>query len=111
MHDGFEGASHFPEAEQGGARWRSWTSPLPIDEVQRRLAAVQGGSVPDAFTLTPTNSGFLIRWTSKRRTLVADLTLAAWEAGTQIHLAMPDASRATKKQLAELQGVLSRLVD
>jgi hypothetical protein len=110
IHDEGGEESSFPRVEQPAARWRSWRSPLPVDEVRRRFGDAPRSGSSTAFALTETKSGFVVRWTGRRKgAMVAELTLAGWEAGTQIHLAVPEATGASDKELDELQGSLARL--
>ena len=107
MDDGAEAGGVMPAGQQTAARWMSLQSGLLLDEVRRRLL----GSVISGFTLTETRSGCLVRWVRRRKVLIAELDLAAREAGTRIQVAVPTASGIGEQQLDELRRHLESVLE
>jgi hypothetical protein len=111
MHEGAEPAGGIPSVEQPAARWLTLQSDLSPAEVRRRLFVRLAGGTSDGFKLADTRNGLLIRWVRRKKMLVAELTLVAWEAGTQIHVTVPSAAGAKEKELDELRRHLESAVE
>jgi hypothetical protein len=103
MHEGADPSGGMPAVEQPAARWASLQSDLLPGEVRRRLVERLAGGTNGGFKLTETKSGLLVRWVRRKKVLVAELSLVAWEAGTQIHVTVPTATGAKRKELDELR--------
>jgi len=75
------------------ARWSTLESPLPEDDVRERIRRALAPRQPFAYGKVISGSerrqGFLIRFRSGARILVGEVALAAWEGGTQVHVALP----------------------
>lgn len=110
MHEGEPGGG-MASLEQPAARWASLQSGLLPDEVRRRLFERLAGGTSGGFKLTETKGGFLVGWTRRKKVLVAELTLIAWEAGTQLHVTVPTAARAKEKELDELRRHLESALE
>jgi hypothetical protein len=83
-------------------RWRTIASRLGPAEVRRRLAQFLTSGA-QALELTETRTGFLARVPRRRRPFVAEITLAEWEGGTQVHVSAPEAARAKPGDLDDLR--------
>ena len=99
-----EASAPFPDVEQPSASWNTLQSSLPPEAVRERVVAgVTRFRAP--YTLREIRSGFVVRSTGKKP-FVAEVALTGWEEGTQIHISLPQASKAADKELAALREFL-----
>jgi hypothetical protein len=99
----------FRDVELPPARWATLRSSFSPPDIRRRIAeAVERGA--GGLLLSETRHGFVVQWTRGKKVLVAEITLAGWEEGTQIHLMVSKDTGATEKDVEALQKQLSRMV-
>ena len=79
--------------ERQAARWGTLELSLPEDAVRERIRAALLPRQPFAYGAVVSGSesrrGFLLRFRAKSRVLAGEVELAAWEGGTQVHVAVP----------------------
>ena len=102
LHDVEGPRPTFKDVEQPPARWATVQSALALEEVRRRLSKGLRRAARGQFAVTETRAGMLIRWTRGKKVVGAEIALAGWEAGTQIHLTVPKAG-ATDKDIETMQ--------
>jgi len=102
FHDSDGSRPGFRDVEQPPARWATLQSALGPEDVRRRLSENLRKAARGHFTVTETRFGVLIRWARGKKVIGAEVTLTGWESGTQIHLAVPSAVRATDKDIESL---------
>jgi hypothetical protein len=92
-----------------GTRWRTLSVAASVEEVREALALALVGRKPlpglgiKGFR---TRAGFVLRCTIQKKSLGAELELAGWEGGTQVHLGVPDDEEPSAAQLAKIVGWL-----
>jgi len=105
IHDGGEAGLHVTDEPQA-ARWRTVAVDLAESEVRKRIRHALASLRPRDPVINGSESrrGFLIKFRNRRRVRIAEVELAAWEGGTQVHVALPAEYKA--KDLATLTKCL-----
>ncbi len=105
---GEEGRGTADSSFQAGV-WRTVSVRAPVEAVREALAA----SLRRRRTLTGlaieglgVRSGFVLRCTVGKAQVGAELVLAEWEAGTQVHLVIPREQKPSEAQLQRLRAWL-----
>jgi hypothetical protein len=104
--DGEDGSTSapFPDVEQPSASWSTLQTTLSPDVVRERVVAGVT-RFRAAYTLRGIKSGFVVRSTGKRP-FIAEVALTGWEEGTQIHITLPRAAKATDRNVVALREFL-----
>ena len=95
------------------ARWRTLSVAAPVEEVREALALALVGRKPVGGLSVkglPTRAGFVLQCTLRRKSLGAELELAGWEGGTQLHLSVPSDEKPSAAQLAKIVGWVERVL-
>ena len=90
IHEGAEGGVHVTDDAQS-ARWRTLALELPQVEVRERIRLALASLRPRDPVIGGSESlrGFVIKFRNGRHVRAAEVELAAWEGGTQVHVALP----------------------
>ena len=90
LDDGYEGGVHVT-AETQTARWSTLALELPQVEVRERIRRALASLRPRDPVIGGSESirGFVVKFRSGRHVRAAEVELAAWEGGTQVHVALP----------------------
>src|SRR5262245_25237512 len=94
--DGGEGGGYFRDEPQA-AHWDTISSSLSESEVRERIRqalAVASSREPVIGGKESARGGFLIRFRSAKHVRAAEINLAPWDGGTQVHLALPAEHKA-----------------
>jgi hypothetical protein len=74
-------------------RWNTLESSLTEGDIRERirraLRVLPPFAVGVAFSGTESKQGFVVTAKTGKRAVVGEVSLAAWEGGTQVHLALP----------------------
>jgi len=107
---GWEGASGVrasPSRVQ--ERWRTLSVGAPVEAVREALARSlrRGKSLPAlAVTGRPLRDGLVLRCTIAKKPLGAQIALAGWEGGTQVHLSVLADQNPSESELERIRGWL-----
>ncbi len=94
-----------PDARLQEGRWRTTSVTAPVEAVREAFAlAIRRRKSLGGLVVSGVSSrhGFVLRCTSGKKTIGAELELAGWEAGTQVHLVVPQDERPTEADLAKV---------
>jgi hypothetical protein len=90
-------------------RWRTLSVGAPVEAVREALARSlrRGKSLPAlAVTGRPLRDGFVLRCTIAKKPLGAQIALAGWEGGTQVHLSVLADQDPSESELERIRGWL-----
>ena len=105
IHDGAEGGVHVTDEAQA-ARWNTLAVKLAEGDVRQHIRHALASLRPRDPVIggSETLRGFVIKFRKGRHVRVAEVELAGWEGGTQLHVALPAEHKA--KDLAALMSWL-----
>ena len=98
--------------DQGSAtHWNTLESPLSAEAVKERIRRALAHEPPFAgvsLSGAEGRRGFLLKFKAGGRVLLGEITLAAWDGGTQVHVAAP--AEVQQKDVQVLVDSLRRVL-